>query len=106
KMMAVEISPGIIHLKEIASGRTIAKLENPFRERSTWLAFSSDGTQLIVAARYAKTIHVWDLARIRAGLKTLGLDWHWPDFPDSARDPIQYEAPGLTKSKNSALTGR
>ena len=80
-MMAMEISPGIIDLKEVATVQTIAKLENPFRERSTWIAFNSDGTQLIVASRYAKTVHVWDLAKIRAGLKPMGLDWHWPEFP-------------------------
>lgn len=80
-MMALEISPGVIHLKEVPTGQTIAKLENPFRERSTWMAFNADGTKLIVASRYAKTIHVWDLARIRAGLKPMGLDWRWPEFP-------------------------
>ena len=80
-MMAMEISPGIIDLKEVATVQTIAKLENPFRERSTWIAFNSDGTQLIVASRYAKTVHGWDLAKIRAGLKPMGLDWHWPEFP-------------------------
>ena len=81
KMMAMEISPGIIHLKEVATGKKIAQLENPFRERATWMAFHPDGTKLIVASRYAKTVLVWDLAKIRAGLKPLGLDWQWPEFP-------------------------
>ena len=101
KMMAMEISPGIIHLKEVATGRTVAKLENPFRERSTWMAFSSDATQLIVASRYAKTIRVWDLARIRAGLRSLGLDWQWPEFHVTTRDSIENGAPSLMKSENA-----
>jgi len=80
KLMAMEMSPGILELKEVATGHTIAKLENPFRDRSTWIAFNSGGTQLIVASRYSRTIHLWDLAKLRAGLKPMGLDWQWPEF--------------------------
>src|SRR5205814_10356138 len=61
KLMAMEMAAGTIDLKESVTGRTIAKLENPFRDRSTWLAFTPGGTQLIAASRYAKTIQVWDL---------------------------------------------
>jgi serine/threonine protein kinase/WD40 repeat protein len=102
KMMAVEMSPGVIHLKDAATGRTIAKLENPFRERSTWMAFNSDATQLIVVSRYAKTIRTWDLARIREALKPLGLDWQWPTFHPSIRASIQSHS-GLTDSRGEGL---
>jgi hypothetical protein len=78
--MALEMEPGVIHLAEIATDATIARLENPSRDRATWIDFNADGTQLIVAARYSKTVHVWDLARVRAGLKPLRLDWEWPEF--------------------------
>jgi WD40 repeat protein len=40
KMMALEIAPGQIHLKDFASGRTVAKLEDPNGDRSTWISFS------------------------------------------------------------------
>jgi WD40 repeat protein len=80
KLMAAELTPGIIHLNS-RTGRTVAKLESPFRERSTWMAFNPSGTQLVAASRYAKTIRVWDLAKIRGELKTMGLDWEWPEFP-------------------------
>ncbi len=80
KLMALEMAPGLIHLKEITSGRTVAKLEDPNGDHSTWMSFTPDGTQLIVAARYAGAIHRWDLRAIRARLKTMGLDWDWPEF--------------------------
>jgi WD40 repeat protein len=81
KMMAVEMAPGVIHLKETTSGRTVAQLEDPQGDVSTWLGFTPDGTQLIVVARYAGAIHRWDLRAIRERLKTMNLDWDWPPFP-------------------------
>jgi WD40 repeat protein len=80
KMMALEMAPGMIHLKEIASGRTVARLEDPEGDVSSWLGFTPDGTQLIVVARYTGAIHRWDLRAIRERLKTMGLDWDWPAF--------------------------
>jgi WD40 repeat protein len=85
KLMALEMAPGMIHLKSVATGRTIAKLEDPSRDQATWMAFSPDGKQLVVAARFAFAIHVWDLGAIRAQLKPLELDWAWPEFPAQAK---------------------
>jgi len=86
KLMALEMAPGLIHLKELASGRIVAKLEDPQGDLSTWMSFTPDGTQLVVAARYAGAIHRWDLRAIRARLKTMNLDWEWPEFsPPPAR---------------------
>ena len=81
QLMALEMAPGVIHLKEITSGRTVARLEDPQGDQSTWLGFTPDGTQLVVAARYAGAIHRWDLRAIRARLKTMNLDWDWAEFP-------------------------
>jgi hypothetical protein len=81
KLMAMEMSPGVIHLKEVSTHRTVAQLEDPTGDRSYRMAFTSDGTKLIVVAIYASAVHVWDLRSIRAHLKTLGLDWDWPAFP-------------------------
>ena len=80
KMMALEMAPGVIHLKEIASGRTVAVLEDPQGDLSSWLGFTPDGTQLVVVARHPGVIHRWDLRAIRARLKTMNLDWDWPEF--------------------------
>ena len=80
RLMALEMAPGIIHLKDAASARTIARLEDPHGDRAGWMSFTPDGTQLVVTARYAKAVHVWDLRAIRQRLKGLGLDWDWPEF--------------------------
>ncbi|MBK8001039.1 MAG: WD40 repeat domain-containing protein [Verrucomicrobia bacterium] len=80
KLMALEMAPGVVHLQEIASGRTIARLEDPHGDQSTWMSFTPDGTQLIVVARYPGAIHRWDLRAIRARLKPMNLDWDWPEF--------------------------
>lgn len=103
KLVAAEMTPGIIHLLS-RTGRTVAKLENPFRDRSTWMAFTADGTQLITASRYAKTIQAWDLAKIRGELKTLGLDWDWPEFtaamPGAAQPHATHPGPGVATVGN------
>jgi serine/threonine protein kinase/WD40 repeat protein len=81
KLMAMELAAGVIHLKAADTGRTVAKLEDPFGDLATWLGFTPDGTQLIVAATYTGAIHRWDLRAIRVRLKSMGLDWDWPEFP-------------------------
>jgi WD40 repeat protein len=84
KLMALEMAPAIIHLMEVATGRTVAKLEDPHGDRAGWMGFTPDGTQLVVAAPYAKAIHIWDLRAIRQRLKAMDLDWNWPEFPPAA----------------------
>jgi WD40 repeat protein len=81
KLMALDMAPGVIHLKEVSTGRTVAKLEDPFGDRPTWLAFTPDGTQLVVGCKFAHLVHIWDLRAIRVQLKAMALDWDWPEFP-------------------------
>jgi serine/threonine protein kinase/WD40 repeat protein len=88
KLMALEMAPGIIHLKETASGRTVAQLEDLPGHQSTWLAFTPDGTQLVVASKYADTIHRWDLRAIRARLQSMKLDWDWPEFAEPSPSDV------------------
>ncbi len=85
-LMALEIAPGIIHLKDAATAKTVARLEDPHGNRAGWMRFTPDGTQLVVTAPYAKAVHVWDLRAIRVRLKTMGLDWQWPEFAPA--DPV------------------
>jgi WD40 repeat protein len=80
-LMALEMAPGVIHLKDVVTGRTVAKLEDPHGDQASWISFTPDGTQLVVAARYAKAIHIWDLRAIRQRLSAMKLDWDWPEFP-------------------------
>jgi serine/threonine protein kinase/WD40 repeat protein len=83
KLMALEMAPGIVHLKDatdLATDRTVARLEDPHGDRAGWMSFTPDGTQLVVTAPYAKAVHVWDLRAIRQRLKDIELDWEWPEF--------------------------
>ncbi len=81
KMMAMEMAQAEIHLKETATGSTVAKLKDPFRDRSSMVLFTHDGTKLIAFSNVASAIHIWDLRAIRARLKPMGLDWNWAEFP-------------------------
>ena len=50
RLMALEMAPAVIHLKDVATGRTVAKLEDPHGDRAGWMGFTPDGTQLVVTA--------------------------------------------------------
>jgi WD40 repeat protein len=79
--LAVELTPGVVGLLDWKAGRVLARLEDPTHDRANALCFSPDGAQLVTVACYDKTAHVWDLRRIRAGLKAIHLDWDAPDYP-------------------------
>ena len=105
------MTPGVIQLQEVTSGRTVAKLEDPHGDLSTWMGFTPDGAQLIVVARYAGAIHRWDLRAIRARLKTMNLDWDWPgaerEFTRAIElNPSYSEAHHGTRSNNLRGTRR
>ena len=75
------MDPGVIHLKDVATGQTVARLEDPNGDRATWMGFTPDGGKLVVNAVYSKAIHVWDLRAIRSRLKAMNLDWDAPELP-------------------------
>jgi hypothetical protein len=64
---------------------------DPHGDRTGWMSCTPDGTQLVTAAWYAKSIYVWDLRAIRGRLKKMDLDWKWPEF--SPADPASKTAP-------------
>jgi eukaryotic-like serine/threonine-protein kinase len=115
KLMALEMEPAVIHIQEVATGRIVARLEDPHGDRAGWMTFTPDGTQLVVAAPYAKAIHVWDLRAIRERLKGMGLDWEWPAFrpiePQTQAAevakvdilPGELAKPGLTREQRARL---
>jgi serine/threonine protein kinase/WD40 repeat protein len=71
-------SNGIYRLVELATGRELARLEDP--EQNTGRAtFTPDRTQLVVAAKDG--LRVWDLRRLREQLAKLDLDWDAPPYP-------------------------
>jgi tetratricopeptide (TPR) repeat protein len=79
--MALEMAPAVLHLKEVATGRTVARIEDPYGDRASWQAFTPDGTQLVVVTQDGCAIHLWDLRTIRTRLKEMNLDWDWPEYP-------------------------
>ena len=95
RLLAIELSPAVIHLVDSATGRTVAKLEDPRSDRAQWLGFTPDGSGLVAIASFSGAIHVWDLAAIRRYLAAMHLDWDSP--PDSptldvdARRPLVVE---------------
>ena len=73
---------GQIRLVEVATGREIARLEDP--ELSTGrVAMTPDGTKLITPNKDG--VRVWDLRLIRTELTKLGLDWDAPPFPQETK---------------------
>jgi WD40 repeat protein len=75
QLMAVEMAPTVIHLIEVATCRTVARLEDPCGDRATWQGFTPDGTRLVVMSNYASAVHIWDLQAIRKQLKDMSLSW-------------------------------
>jgi WD40 repeat protein len=109
RLMALEMAPAVVHLKEVATGRTVARLEDPSGERVSWQGFTPDGTRLVVAAKYASAMHIWDLRAIRTRLKDMDLDWDWPEFPPAptgtpVATPVTIEVlaqPALTRAQRA-----
>jgi serine/threonine protein kinase/WD40 repeat protein len=92
RMMALEMAPAVIHLKEAATGKTVAKLDDPHGDRATSQGFTPDGTKLVVVASYSNAIHIWDLRAIRMRLKEMSLDWDWPEFPPAPPETARAES--------------
>jgi len=91
KLMAMEMAPAVIHLKEVSTGRTIAQWEDPYGDRSSQISFTHDGTKMIVQSTYASAIHVWDLRVVRTRLKPLGLDWEWTEFSEPTVEQAMFD---------------
>jgi serine/threonine protein kinase/WD40 repeat protein len=72
-LVALELSPAVVHLLDAPTGRTLARLQDPDSDRARWLGFTADGGRLVTVARYSKAIHVWDLREIVRQLDGIGL---------------------------------
>ena len=73
-----------VQLIQTSTGDELATLEPPVDKNKCWTCcFSRDGTRLAVSTDN-HTIHLWDLARIREQLATMGLDWPLPPLPPAA----------------------
>jgi WD40 repeat protein len=72
---------GFIPLIDPATGRELARLEDPHQDGLLELTFSRDGALLIGITNDSSCVRVWDLRKIRQGLDQLGLDWAAPPYP-------------------------
>jgi WD40 repeat protein len=86
KDVVIIVQPnGIYRLVELATGRELARLEDP-EQNTGAAAFTPDGSKLIVCAKDG--LRIWDLRRIRQELAKLDLDWDGPPFfPEEGSDP-------------------
>jgi serine/threonine protein kinase/WD40 repeat protein/tetratricopeptide (TPR) repeat protein len=89
-LMALKLDDQIM-LADTATGRELARLSTVQPLAPTPLAFSPDGTKLLVSTD-RNTAHLWDLRRVRNQLRTMGLDWDAP--PYSGPPPIASETEG------------
>jgi eukaryotic-like serine/threonine-protein kinase len=81
-VVAAVSAQGVIQLLEVASGKELARLEDPNQAFGASI-FSPDGARLLISSDNDKAIHVWDLREIRAHLGELGLDWDAPGYPQA-----------------------
>jgi len=89
RLLAVETGRGVIRLIDVARGRELARLEDPYQNAAHYHLFSPDGTRLVTLGKGREGgIHVWDLRAIRRELKALDLDWDAPDYPPEP-PPVQ-----------------
>jgi serine/threonine protein kinase/WD40 repeat protein len=93
KLLAVGDEPGVIRLVETRTNREVARLPGPDPINYAPYRFSDDGGRLFAGDARRQRGYVWDLRRIRAQLKGLGLDWDWPDLPPDTtpREAIRVE---------------
>jgi WD40 repeat protein len=87
----------ILRLVELATGRTLARLESPDLGGVQGLTFSPDGSRLVVTTNDVMAAHVWNLRLIRRRLAEMGLDWDAPAYSDD--DPADPSAPPLPELK-------
>jgi WD40 repeat protein len=87
RLMARQAAPGIVEISEVATGRTSARLADPFGDRAGWIAFTPDNRRLVVTAGYGRVVHVWELDTMRRRLAARGLSGDWPGFAPLADAP-------------------
>jgi len=89
RLMAVQPYSGALRLVDRATGRELARLEEPDFYSTIFPLFTSDGAKLIGLSRVGdlcKGIGVWDLRLLREHLTKMGLDWDYPEFLPPAEE--------------------
>ncbi len=81
KLLAVETSSGVVRLLNPDTGLEYARLQDPNQDRADDLAFTPEGAELVAVNTDHKSIHVWDLRKVRRRLAKMDLDWDLPPYP-------------------------
>ncbi len=89
QILAVGSKAGRIRLYETATGQNFATLPATEGTEVCPRAFSPDGTRVYAKVQFDTRIHAWDLRQIRDGLRELGLDQGWPEFPPPQANDIE-----------------
>jgi eukaryotic-like serine/threonine-protein kinase len=77
-----------IILADVATGRELARFEDPEQSRPAWIAFTPDGSKLVMTLLDRPVIRVWDLRAIRHRLAEMRLDWD-PQLLDNTSNTAQ-----------------
>jgi len=88
KMLAIWTDTAALRLVDTATGRELARLEDPDFEIAHEILFTLDGSRLITL-HHSKGMHLWDLRLLREELAQRGLDW---DAAPPAPAPTRGEA--------------
>jgi serine/threonine protein kinase/WD40 repeat protein/Tfp pilus assembly protein PilF len=88
RLLAISDVLSVIRLLETATGREVARLTGPEPMWYSPACFTQDGIRLVATCSGETAVYVWDLRLIRQQLKTMGLDWEWPDFPPADPDAM------------------
>jgi WD40 repeat protein len=91
KLLALGGELGVVRLVNPDTGQERARLTIPEADRLVPSCFTSDGRQLAVFGQMSEALYLFDLAKLRAELRELGLDWDdAPLTPVSfSDDPIE-----------------
>ena len=107
RLVVLGLADGTYRLVELATGRELARLEDP-EQLAASASFTSDGTRLVVSAAYG--LRVWELRRIRKELVKLGLDWDVPPYPapkeEKDREPLHITVDLGEPAPQTASAGR
>jgi serine/threonine protein kinase/WD40 repeat protein len=85
-LLALHSEQGFVRLLRPDTGAEVARLFTPDKTRLQPGCFTPDGSRLLARGVETGMLYVWDLHRIRARLRPLGLDWEETHPPRAAND--------------------
>ncbi len=99
-------SLSVVSFYDPDAGRTVFALEDPNQDRASWVGFSPDAARLGFSTNDSYAVHVWDLRRVRAGLKAIDLDWDAPPYPEPTAPgaPVRVRVAGAEQAGPATTT--